>query len=132
MLTEASRDQISRLSLPRAKVDAFGAEVGGAGFLRCAAKNFGPPRDLEASEASGFYKGLKLCFQQSAGDSTGPQLNVFFSFLGHGSVHQNVTYLQASPRFEDSMHFRQGGPLVWNQIEDSVGDDQICPLIGHR
>ena len=104
---------ISCLGLLRSKVDAFGSEICGAGGLRGAAKNFGTPCDLEVREAGGFYKGLKLCFQQSAGDSTGPQVNIFLGFLGHGYIHQDVPYLQASSGFEDSMHFRQGGPLVW-------------------
>lgn len=114
--------KIRRSGLSRAKVDALGTEVGGAGFLGCATKNLGPPGNLEANEAGGF--------QQSAGDSTGPQVNYFFSFLGHGYIYQDVPYLEASPGLEDSIHLSHGGRLAWHQIEDSIGDNHIRPFIG--
>ncbi len=85
--------QTSRLRLSRAKVDTLGAEVGGARLLRCAAKNFGLPRDLEADEAGGFYKGLKLCFQQSAGDSTSPEVDVSLGAFRDRFINQDIGYL---------------------------------------
>ena len=123
--------QIRRSGLSRAKVDALGSKVGGAGFLGCAAENLGPPRDLEIDEPGVLYQGLELCFQQSAGDSTSPQVDDLFGFLGNGYVYQDVPYLEASSGFEDAMHLSQGGRLVWDQIEHSIGDNHFRPFVGH-
>ena len=54
------------------EVDADGAEGLGAAGLRGALENLGLPGDGEVDETGFFYHGFQLCFQQSAGNSSGP------------------------------------------------------------
>ncbi len=58
--------------LASAEVDAKRAEVGGTTCLGRAAEDVRPPGDLEVDKAGGYNCSLKLCFQQSAGNSTSP------------------------------------------------------------
>lgn len=57
---------------PGAKGDAEGAICCGAAGLRSACENVAPPGDCKIDEAGGHDRGLKLCLQQSAGNSAGP------------------------------------------------------------
>ncbi|MEE9285928.1 MAG: hypothetical protein V3V35_09410, partial [Dehalococcoidia bacterium] len=54
--------------------DADGLERRGAGLLRRAAEDVGLPGDLEALKPRSLDDCLELCFQQSAGDSTLPEV----------------------------------------------------------
>ncbi len=75
---------------PGAKVDPEGAESLGARLLWRAGENFRPPGHLEALESSRRHGRLELCLQQSAGDSTFPQVRVTFRFLGDGLLYDDV------------------------------------------
>ena len=63
------------LGLSRAVGDPLGAEGGGGALLRGIPEDIRLPRDLEIFEPCFCYLEFKLCFQQSPGDSTGPQLD---------------------------------------------------------
>ena len=56
----------------RAEVYADCPKRRSAGLLRCAIEDISTPRDFEVYKACRFHTGLKLCFQQSASDSTSP------------------------------------------------------------
>jgi len=58
--------------LPRAEVHAEGPERRRVLVLRCAAEDIRPPRNLDLVETAFSQERDELCFQQSAGDSTGP------------------------------------------------------------
>ena len=51
------------------------------------------PRDLEIREPGGGDRRLKLCFQQSTGNSTGPEVDVLFRPLRHLFGHKDVAEL---------------------------------------
>ncbi len=53
--------------------DAQRAEVGGAGLVRGPAEHVFLEKDPEAGQAHGLDDRFELCFQQSAGDSSGPE-----------------------------------------------------------
>jgi len=59
-------------SLPRAEIHAEGAEGCGILVLRRAAEHVRTPWDLDLFETAFGQERDQLCFQQSAGDSTGP------------------------------------------------------------
>lgn len=61
---------VPRLASP--EVDSQRTKVGRAGFLRGAAEDVGPPGDLKTHKTGCHYRGLKLCIQQSTGNSTCP------------------------------------------------------------
>ena len=82
-----------RLRLACPKVDALSAELGGARLLRRTAEDIGPPGNLKIGEPGRQHHGVELCFQQSTGDSTGPELYFFFRRLRYGRLDQDVPYL---------------------------------------
>ena len=53
-------------------VYALGAECEGFGLLRSPTVDIRFPGDFEPFETGGIYGRLKLCFQQSTGDSAAP------------------------------------------------------------
>ncbi len=67
----------------RAEVDTDGFELRRARLLRCTSEHISPPGDLETSKPCGGDRRLELCFQQSTGNSTSPELDIFFRTLGH-------------------------------------------------
>jgi hypothetical protein len=69
--------------LAGAEVNAHGAKVGSAASLRRAAKDIFTPGNLEVNKTSSQNRCLKLCFQQSTGNSTGPEVNVPFGAFWH-------------------------------------------------
>jgi hypothetical protein len=83
----------SRLGRP--EVDADGAKRTRAGRLRCARKDLGLPRDRKVGETGGDDRRLKLCFQQSTGNSTGPEVYFLFRSLRHLPTDHDVADLQS-------------------------------------
>jgi hypothetical protein len=55
--------------------------------LRRAFEYVSLPRDREVLESGFFDNGLKLCFQQSAGDSPGPELDLILGGLRDLLLH---------------------------------------------
>ena len=81
-----------------AEVDSLGAEGRSAGLLWCVAEDILSPGDLEVLETDLGYEGLKLCIQQSAGDSAGPQGYILLGFIRHRLLHRDIRYLEPAPR----------------------------------
>ena len=80
------------------EVDALGAEGRGAGLLWRVSEDILPPGDLEVLETGLGHEGLKLCVQQSAGDSAGPQGYILLGLIRHRLLHRDVPYLEPPPR----------------------------------
>jgi hypothetical protein len=47
-------------------------------MLRCTRKYICPPGNFKIDKSGSRNRVLQLCFQQSAGNSTGPEINVAF------------------------------------------------------
>ena len=116
-------------SLSRAEVHALCPEFCGTARLRSAAEDIRLPGDLEVNEARSHDRGLQFCFQQSAGNSARPQIDLLFRISWHRLLYQDIPDLEATGGFEYSSHLLQGSKFVWQQIEDTVGDDHIGPAI---
>jgi len=114
--------------LARPKVDAQGPELGGAGILRGAAEHIRSPGDLEVLEPSRSHHSLELCFQQSAGNSPTPQIDVPFGFLGDRSLDQDISDLEPASGFEHAIHLLENSALVRAEIDCTIRDDYIRPL----
>ena len=78
------------LGLACPKVDALGAELGGARLLWRTAEHIGPPGDLKVGEPSRQHRRVELCFQQRTGNSTGPERYLFLRRLRHRCLDQDV------------------------------------------
>jgi hypothetical protein len=61
-----------------------------------AAENVGSPGNFEIHKTGHDHGHLQLCFQQSAGNSAGPQIYLAFGALRHNLLHQDVAKLQAT------------------------------------
>ena len=62
----------------------------------------------------------QLCVQQSTGDSTGPEVNVFPCVLGQFHAHHDVRDLQAAPRLQDAPNFGDRRCLFSDEIQNAV------------
>jgi hypothetical protein len=79
--------------LAGAEVDAERPEVGCARRLRRATEDIRSPGDLKVDKTGGQDRGLELCFQQSAGNSASPKIDLAFGAIGHRFLHQDVANL---------------------------------------
>jgi len=75
--------------------------------LGCVAEHITAPGDCEIHKTGGFDRSFKLCFQQSTGNSTGPEVDLGFGILWHRCLHQNIANLQPASRFEHASHLAQ-------------------------
>ncbi len=62
----------------------------------------------------------ELCFQQSASDSTGPEIDVMQRAVGQYLANDDVGDLHASAWFEDAGEFRNRSIFLWDQIEHAI------------
>jgi hypothetical protein len=90
------------------------------------------PGDLEIDESRRDDSCLELCIQQSAGDSTLPEVDVLLALLRHCFLHEDVADLKTTLRLEDARHLLESGELVGKEVEHAVGDDDVRPSVGHR
>ena len=108
------------MRLPCTEIDSHGAELCGARRLWRAGEDLGAPGDLEIDEPGRDNRCLKLCLQQSAGDSTLPEIDVLFAFVRDCFLHEDVADLKATARLEHARHFLQSGKFVGKEIEHAV------------
>jgi hypothetical protein len=76
-----------------AEVDAQRSELRGARCLRRTCEDVRAPRDLELDEPGSDDRRLELCFQQSAGDSALPQVDVALPAIADRLLHEDVADL---------------------------------------
>ena len=55
--------------------------------------NISAPRDLEGDETCAYDSQLELSFQESTGNSTGPEVDLLTSAFWHRMLDQNVADL---------------------------------------
>ncbi len=80
------------------------AEISGAAGLFGASVHIGARVDFEADKTRGCYSQRDLSFQESTGNSTSPERDVFFGALRNGLLDQDVTNLEAPTRLEHACH----------------------------
>ena len=108
------------MRLPCAEVDSHGAELRGARRLWRASVDVAAPGDLEIDEPGSDDRCVKLCLQQSAGDSTLPEIDVLFAFVRDCFLHEDVADLKATARLEHARHFLQSGKLIGKEVENAI------------
>jgi hypothetical protein len=115
-----------------AEIDTEGAKAGGRGLLRRAIEYFGPPGQLEVLETARDDNRFQLCFQQSAGDSALPQIDVPLGTIRYRLLHHDVADLYPPSRLQHPMHLLKNRNLVGAEVDDPVGDDDIGPAVVDR
>jgi hypothetical protein len=93
----------------RLEVDPVGAELVGARCLGGAVEDGSLPCDLETLEPGSRDLGLELCFQQSAGDSAGPEVDVLLGSVRDLLLHHDVGDLQPAAGLEHAEPLGKGG-----------------------
>lgn len=109
---------VARLSC--SEVDSQGAELRGARRLWRASVDVSTPGDLEIDEPGRGDRCLKLCVQQSTGDSGLPEIDVSFAIVRNCFLHEDVADLKATSRLEHARHFLQSRKLIGKKVEDAV------------
>jgi hypothetical protein len=109
---------VARLSC--SEIDSQGAELRCARRLRRAGVDVSAPGDLEIDEPGGDDRCLKLCIQQSAGDSGLPEIDVSFAIVRDCFLDEDVADLKATAGLEHTCHFLQPRKLIGKKVEDAV------------
>ena len=89
-------------------------------LLRCcpeAIKTSGDPNLLQPNLRQVLHE---LCLRQSAGDSTGPKVDVSAGVLGELNIESDVRKVKASARFQYSDDLCKSAILLWNEVKDAV------------
>jgi hypothetical protein len=75
---------------------------------------------LDVDEPVAQQAALVLCFQQSPGNSTGPQVDVALSFFGDRALDGDVGQLDAATGSQHADDLGEHGVLVGDQVDDAV------------
>ncbi len=81
-------------------------------------------------KACGPHGANELCIQQSAGNSTRPERDVFERILRHRVLHQNVAHLQPPAGLEHTEPLAQSLGFVEREVKHAVADDHISEAVG--
>ena len=108
------------LIFPRANIDANGAIFCRAGLVPSARIHISTPSDLKSDKTGDCDRSLQLCFQQSTGYSTRPQVDFSFSAFRHCPFHQDIPNLQLPAGTEYSRHFTQPGFFIGHEVKHTV------------
>src|SRR5690349_23637187 len=75
---------------------------------------------------------MKLCFQQSTGDSALPEIDVALAGGAHRFLDQDVADLQPTTGLEHARHLGKSRDFVREEIQYAVRDDDVGPTVLHR
>jgi len=114
------------------EVDAERSELCRAGLLRRSREHVGSPGDGEIREPGRENDRFELCFQQSAGDSVLPEIDVALGRVGHGLLDEDVADLEAAARSQNAMHLVKDLELVRAEIERAIRDHDVGPTVLDR
>jgi hypothetical protein len=87
---------------------------------------------LDPLEPMPFQNLRVLCFQQSAGNSAGPEIDVSPTFFADRILDGHVGDLHPSSRAKDAEDFCKHGVLIWNEIDHAIGDHDVDAFVRER
>lgn len=100
--------------------------------LRCVDCLSRAERNPDRAEPSGDDRRLKLCFQQSTGNSPLPEADVPFCFSPDALRDKDVPDLKPAGRLEHPRHFLESCKFVGKEIQHPIRNDDVGPTIGYR
>ncbi len=104
----------------RRQVDADDAVAPGGALLRRAREALESRGDSRLRETGRLESTDELCFQQSAGDSTRPEIDVPERVVRKDLANDDVRNLDAAPWLEDARDLGDGAALVGHEVQDAV------------
>ena len=84
-----------------------------------------PRRDARVGEPGGLKGRDQLCFQQSTGNSTGPQVDVPERLIWKHLANHDVRDLDAAAGLEDAGDLGDRTMFIRDEIQDAVGDHDV-------
>jgi hypothetical protein len=70
-----------------------------------------------------------LCFQQSAGKSAGPEIDVSPTLFADRLLDGHVGDLHPSSRAKNAEDFCKHGVFIWNEIDHAIGDHDVDAFV---
>ena len=104
----------------RPKIYSDRAKRARARRLRCTVENLRLPGNFKVGKASSDDRRLKLCFEQSAGNSARPQINLSLCPLRNRPGDKDIGDLKPSTRSQHTEHFAQRLLLIGSQVKHAV------------
>ena len=129
------RRQSNKLSsqwLARKHIHAVHAELARRFLLGCRTKTIEPGGNVYVLETNMLQIANELCLRQSAGDSTGPQVDVAADILGQLDIKRDVPEIQPTARFEYPNDLGEPEFLLGHEIEHTVRDDHVNARVRNR
>lgn len=112
--------------LARAGVHADRAKLGGARRLWRAGEGIvAAIGDLDRGKPGGLDQAPELSFQESAGDSAGPERDIRLRIIRHGRRDHDVGNLETAARLEHPERLGQHGGLVGAEVDHAVRDHEV-------
>src|SRR5688572_12771132 len=96
----ASASTASRSWLDSSEGDALRFELGRVRLVLRAREDVDLAAPAQIDESRRLKDGLPLCFQQSTGNSPGPELDVVFGVLRYRLVDGDIAYLKPPARLQ--------------------------------
>src|SRR5207237_1102338 len=88
--------------------------------------------NLEVDETCGDHRDLELCLQQSASDSPLPKIDVALRPVRYCFLDEDVPDLESPGGLEHAPHLTEAGGFVWKEIQHTIRDHHVGPLVRHR
>ncbi len=113
------------LRLHGAKRHAARIELFSVGFLLRAREDIDLLAPPDVREARLVQRPLPLCFQQSTGDSAGPEIDVVLCVLGDFFVDDDVRDLEPPAGLQHAADLPHHRHFVRTEVDDAVADHDI-------
>lgn len=110
---------------PGPDVGAHSLKGMGVALSLGSSENVGGGHQLQVRETGLLDRIQVLSLQESAADSSCPQVHVGLGPVGHGLVHHDVGQVEAAAGFQHPEDFRKYPVLVRAQVDDPVGDGNV-------
>jgi hypothetical protein len=120
-----AKSSVRRLPASRRQIDAKDAVSLGRPFLGRSGEAVESLEHPDIGEAGRLEDADELCFQQSTGDSTRPEIDVSERAVGKDLADDNVRDLRASAWFQHTRDLPDSVRLVWHEVEDAVRDHDV-------
>jgi len=86
-------------------------------------------RERDSDEAGVLDEGAKLSFQESAGNSTGPEGDVLLGPLRDRLADDDVSNLQSPTGLEDAVGLGQHGGFVRTEVDHSIRNNDVDAVV---
>ena len=114
------------LSRPRCRqIDCDDTVPLGRTFLGCTGEAIEPVENAHSGETGTLEDADELCFQQSTGDSTGPEVDLSKGAVGQDFANHDVCDLRPTTTFQHPCDLADRPCFVRHKVEHAIRDHDI-------